>query len=462
MEDWQVDQIVARRRLHLTPAELAEKARTEHPAWGMAEYAQFEYLVKFQGRSYLHCKWCDIPVVVEHGPERIKMMLNRFTKKWNQEHGDEEESGEYIDPSFLQVDKILAEKEVERLFPIDSPLPPRLARVLGLGGGARSPAPGQLNGTSASPAKLGISSPGYTDGRRGHSSSSSSGSAAAGAGSGSTSGGVRPAARRSLGSDDAAAVLKEQREGARASSSPSASAMSGIGDGDGDRDGDGDGSPAVGAQSGSDGIGATDGSGVVPQSDRMLTAEEIEAKGYMPEDLANKTRLVAYESVSARQARQQGGKYRVIRERAFLVKWTNLPDSYNTWEFATDLDDDAKVLAYRRLAKPPSTARLDPGRRLMGCNSTPTSMQLAGLSSGSAREGLLRAGARGRDALAAEARERRAREDEDEYDAMDADLDEEHEDEQALDQLVDEEDEDGDLDGDGGYELDSDDEADYT
>lgn len=257
---------------------------------------------------------------------------------------------------------------MERLFPVDSPLPPRLAKVLGLSSSSgHSPNPS----SSAVQTTAAIASPGYTDMSPRRSSSDGKGAL--------LQAGTK--ARRSLGTTSdkdaamegssslgagAAAAAADQESASDSSSSASAA--------DAD-DEDEDGSPTAGAGGG--------------RSSSSASA----AAEYMPEELANKTRLVAYESVSVRQARKQGGKYRVIRERAFLVKWMNLPDSYNTWEFATDLDDDAKVLAYRRRSKPPSTARLDPGRRLMGCTPTQTAMQLAGMGSGSA--GLFASGSAG-------------------------------------------------------------------
>lgn len=75
------------------------------------DFVEYEYLVKYKNRSYLHLEWKKGADLDSMG-KSVKMIYRRFVKKV--EHGqDEELEDPDFDPTFVVPQKILAEEEQE-------------------------------------------------------------------------------------------------------------------------------------------------------------------------------------------------------------------------------------------------------------------------------------------------------------------------------------------------------------
>ena len=70
-----------------------------------------EYLIKFKTMSYLHCQWLSAHEI-DMMSKRSKMALSRYLKALDQGSSAVQEDGE-IDPSFVEVEKVLDVREEE-------------------------------------------------------------------------------------------------------------------------------------------------------------------------------------------------------------------------------------------------------------------------------------------------------------------------------------------------------------
>jgi chromodomain-helicase-DNA-binding protein 7 len=64
---------------------------------------QFEYLVKYKDKAYIHCEWIKESVLLEKDPGRYK----RFHKKYRLEDFEEIEDGDFYNPEYEMIDRIL-------------------------------------------------------------------------------------------------------------------------------------------------------------------------------------------------------------------------------------------------------------------------------------------------------------------------------------------------------------------
>ena len=77
-----------------------------------------EYLVKWRNRSYLHCEWVSSDVIRSEGPAgkgKLQRFLNTNPPKvdFNAAEPDKVNIIDFVDPRFVDVDRILAAKNVE-------------------------------------------------------------------------------------------------------------------------------------------------------------------------------------------------------------------------------------------------------------------------------------------------------------------------------------------------------------
>lgn len=84
--------------------------------------ASFEYLVKFSNVSYLHVEWLSPATIVKRDAKN-KDKLKKFVHDWLAKGGADTDTGEYIDPSFVEVEKIVAFKSMERVLPPGQSIP---------------------------------------------------------------------------------------------------------------------------------------------------------------------------------------------------------------------------------------------------------------------------------------------------------------------------------------------------
>ncbi|KAL3922781.1 MAG: hypothetical protein SGILL_002019 [Bacillariaceae sp.] len=78
---------------------------------GVSDVVEYEYLVKYKNRSYLHLEW-KTGADLESMNKSAKTIYRRYLKKVNQGQ-DEELEDPNFDPSFAEPQKILAEEEQE-------------------------------------------------------------------------------------------------------------------------------------------------------------------------------------------------------------------------------------------------------------------------------------------------------------------------------------------------------------
>eukprot|EP00808_Paulinella_micropora_P023964 g38931.t1 len=114
---WEIDIILAMREVEKEDSsedEAHAKIGTEEPKSNSG--SQKEYYCKAKGWSYMHCRWYTLKQLMQDtGEKSAKDKVKRFEKKWPELEAKQEElyGGEYFDPSYLNVDRIIAEKTVD-------------------------------------------------------------------------------------------------------------------------------------------------------------------------------------------------------------------------------------------------------------------------------------------------------------------------------------------------------------
>lgn len=93
-----IEKVLARRRV--------TTSSTDAPA--------YEYLVKYKSVSYLHVEWLS-PGEILRRDRRYRFKLKRFVKEWLARGATEDDVSDVVDPSFIEVERIIGCKMVDRL-----------------------------------------------------------------------------------------------------------------------------------------------------------------------------------------------------------------------------------------------------------------------------------------------------------------------------------------------------------